>query len=317
MGAQRVAGRIESRARGLGAGPGTVRDNGVPPHGAVALLRDGPRLTAARVLSVVLLGLMLVQSLLGLLAPGLYPEAPWALAALRGNDLVTLAVVVPALAVAVYRSTTRTSSTSVAVWLGLLFYGVYNYAYYAFGAAFSDVFLLHVAAFSLSTYALVLLGTSLEVDAVAAGIRTGPAARIVAAFTTVLGAGLVVAWGTISARFAVTGRLPDDVMPPQAVHLVYALDLGVLAPAFLVSGILLWLRRPWGAVLASAANVSAAAYLLVLEVGGGYQANAGIGSATWASAPAIGGTVLCLLGAVTLLTGRSRAGVPPEPSPPR
>jgi hypothetical protein len=221
---------------------------------------------------------------------------------------VTLAVVVPALALSLYRSATRASAASVAVWLGLLFYGVYNYAYYAFGAAFSDVFLLHVAAFSASTYALVLLGSSLQVEAVAAGIRTGPAARVVAAFTTLLGAGLVAAWGTLSVRFAVTGLLPADVMPPSAVHLVYALDLGVLAPAFIVSGVLLWLRRPWGAVLAAAANVSAAAYLLVLEVVGGFQSDAGIGTATWASAPAISGTVLCLIAAVTLLTGRTRAG---------
>ncbi len=307
MAAQHVARRVEDRVRGTGA----------PPGHAVALLRQGPRLTVARVLSLVVLGLMLVQSLLGLAVPGLYPEQPWALAALRGNDLVTLAVVVPALAVALYRSATRASTASVAVWLGLLFYGVYNYAYYAFGAAFSDVFLLHVAAFSLSTYAVVLLGSSLEVDAVAAGIRTGPAARVVAAFTTLLGAGLLVAWGTFSVRFALTGLLPADVMPPSAIHLVYALDLGVLAPAFLVSGILLWLRRPWGAVLAAAANVSAAAYLLVLEVGGGFQSNARIGTATWASAPAIGGTVLCLLAAVTLLTGRTRAVAPPATSLPR
>jgi len=115
----------------------------------------------------------------------------------------------------------------------------------------------------------------------------------------------------------VTGLLPADVMPPQAVHLVYALDLGVLAPAFIVSGVLLWLRRPWGAVLAAAANVSAAAYLLVLEVGGGFQADAGIGTATWASVPAIGGTVVCLLAAVTLLTGGTRAGAPPTASRPR
>jgi len=307
MAAQNVTGRVENSVRGADA----------PPSGAVALLREGPRLTAARVLSLVILGLMLVQSLLGLLVPRLYPEQAWAIAALRGNDLVTLAVVVPALALALYRSATRASAASVAVWLGLLFYGVYNYAYYAFGAAFSDVFLLHVAAFSASTYAVVLLGGSLDIDAVAIGIRTGPAARVVAAFTTLLGAGLVAAWGTISIRFAVTGQLPADVMPPPAVHLVYALDLGVLAPAFIVSGVLLWLRRPWGAVLAAAANVSAAAYLLVLEVGSGFQSDAGIGMATWASAPAIGGTVLCLLAAVTLLTGKTRHGAAPAPSGPQ
>src|SRR5689334_18812532 len=101
MAAQHVASRVDEGAP-------------EPPAGAVTLLRKGPRLTAARVLSLVVLGLMLVQSLLGLLVPDLYPEQVWAVAAFRGNDLVTLAVVVPALAVALYRSATRASAASVA-----------------------------------------------------------------------------------------------------------------------------------------------------------------------------------------------------------
>jgi hypothetical protein len=273
---------------------------------AFPVLRDGPRLRTARVLSLVLLGLMVAQSVVGLAVEGLYPEDAWAVAALRGNDLVTLALVVPALALAVWRSSSHPSAATVVVWLGLLFYGVYNYAYYAFGTAFSSVFLLHVAAFAVSTYALVLLGSSVEARGVAVAVRHGAVARVVAAFTMLVGLALVVAWGTLSVRFAVTGELPQDVMPPSAVHLVYALDLGVLAPMFVVSGVLLWLGRPWGAVLAPAVNVSGAAYLAVLELVGGFQAQAGVAGATWASLPAVGGAVLCLGAALALLVPRRR-----------
>ena len=267
------------------------------------LLRAGPRLTAAFVLSTAIVAIMVVQSVLGLFVPGLYPEEAWAVAALRGNDLVTLALVAPALAVAVYVSRTRPSTPSVVVWLGLLFYGVYNYAYYAFGTAFNDAFLLHVAAFSLSAFALVLLGTSIYAVAVAAGVRGGTWARVVAVFTVLVGVALLVAWGTMSIRFAVTGQLPEDVMPPAAVHLVYALDLSLLAPMFIVSGVLLWLRRPWGAVMAAAVNVAGAAYLLVLEFVGGFEANAGIAGTTWASPVAIVAVLLCLAAALVLLVG--------------
>lgn len=275
------------------------------------LLRAGPRLTAATVLTAALLVLMVVQSVLGLLVDGLYPEQAWAVAAFRGNDLVTLVLVVPLLATAAVLSRRRPSTASVAVWLGLLFYGVYNYAYYAFGGAFSDVFLLHVGALATSAYALLLLGTSIDADVVALGVRGGAWARVVAAFTTVVGVALVGAWGTLSVRYALTGALPEDVMPPEAVHLVYAIDLAVLAPAFLVAGVLLWLRIPWGAVLAAAVNVSGAAYLAVLWVVGGFQADAGIEGKTWASPVAVGATLACLLAALVLLLP-ARRGAPQE-----
>jgi hypothetical protein len=288
--------RSELRA-GTGSGSATSGDMG---RGA-GILRPGPRLTAAWILSTVVLVLMVVQAVLGLLVEGVYPEETWAVAALRGNDLVTLVVVAPALAVALVASRRHPTSASVLVWLGLLFYGVYNFAYYAFGAAFSDVFLLHVAAFSLSTIGLLVLGSSIDAVQAAKGVAGGTRARVVAAFTTVVGLALLGAWGTMSVRFAVTGELPEDVMPPAAVHLVYALDMGVLAPAFVVAGVLLWRRVPWGGVLGVAINASGAAYLAVLEAVGGFQADAGIAGKTWLSPIAIGAVLACLAATLALL----------------
>lgn len=272
-----------------------------PTRSRRPLVRPGHALRAAYALTVVVATLMVSQSVLGLAVGGLYPEETWAVAALRGNDLVTLALVSPALVVAVALTRWRPSTASVTVWLGLLFYGVYNYAYYAFGSAFSDVFLLHVGALSLSVIALVLLGSSIDAPAVAAGVAGGPRARVVAAFTALVGLALLAAWGGLSVRFAVTGELPDDVMPPSAIHLVYAIDMSLLAPAFLVAGVLLWKRTSWGAVLAVAANVGGAAYLAVLEVVGGFQADAGIAGKTWLSPVGIGSALLCLTAVVLLL----------------
>ena len=283
------------------------------------LLRPGPRLTAAWVVSTAVVVLMVVQAGLGLAVTGLYPEQTWAVAALRGNDLVTLVLVAPALAVALVVSHRRPTSASVLVWLGLLFYGTYNYAYYAFGTAFNDVFLVHVAAFTGSTAGLVLLGSSIDAVETARGVVAGTRARVVAVFTTFVGVALLGAWGTMSVRFAVTGDLPEDVMPPAAVHLVYALDMGVLAPMFLLAGVLLWRRLPWGAVLAVAVNVSGAAYLAVLWAVGGFQADAGIAGKSWLSPVAIGSTLACLVAALTLLVHphEERARAPRHTRPAR
>ena len=114
------------------------------------------------------------------------------------------------------REPLRPTSASVLVWLGLLFYGSYNYAYYAFGTAFNDVFLLHVAAFSASVAGLVLLGSSIDPVEAARGVAGGTRARVVAAFTTLVGLALLGAWGATSMRFAVTGELPrPSCRPPR------------------------------------------------------------------------------------------------------
>lgn len=249
--------------------------------------------------SAVVVGLMALGSVLGLAVGDLYPEDDWAVAAFRGNDLVTLVLVVPLLATAVARG--RRSPRWALVWLGGLLYGVYNFAYYAFGAAFNDVFLLHVATLALSIAALVSLVLHLDVDDLAGSVVPHPVDRAVAAYLVLVGTALVLAWGGLSLRFAVSGRLPDDVMPASAVHLVYALDLSLLAPGFLAGGVLLWRRRPWGYVLGTAVSLFGAAYLTVLEVVGGFQADAGIDGKTWASLPSIVAALLCAAAAAVLL----------------
>ena len=109
-------------------------------------------------------------------------------------------------------------------------------------------------------------------------------------------------------------------MPPSAVHLVYAIDLSLLAPVFVVAGVLLWRREPWGAVLAVAINASGAVYLAVLWAVGGFQADAGIPGTTWLSPVAIGSVLACLAAtarpagapAPGALVAGGRSGPPPS-----
>lgn len=263
--------------------------------------RRGGAFSAATVLSGFVAALMVVESMLGLLVADLYPEAPWAVAALRGNDLVTLVVAAPVLVLGLVWARRRGSVTGGLLWLGALLYNVYNFAYYVFGTAFNDVFLLHVGTLALSLVALVLAASALDVDVATAGIVWDWRPRAVAAFMGLVGLALVAAWGGLSVRFALTGELPANVMPPEAVHLVYAIDLALLAPSFLLGAVLLWRREPWGHVMGVVVNAFAAMYLLALEVVGGFQANAGIEGATWLSVPTIVGPLLCVAAVVLLL----------------
>lgn len=50
-----------------------------------------------------------------------------------------------------------------------------------------------------------------------------------------------------------------------------------------------------------AVNVFGAAYVIALELGGGFQADAGIDGKTWISPPVIAGALLCAAAAAALL----------------
>ena len=138
-------------------------------------------------------------------------------------------------------------------WLSALAYAVYNYAIYVFGSEFNDLFLVHVALFSLSVFALALALANLDVVTVAAGFRAGTPVRSVSVLLLLPAIGLGAMWVFYSLRFAFTGTAPEEsllVLPSASVHLGYVLDLALLVPGYALAGVLLWRRAPWGYVMA-------------------------------------------------------------------
>lgn len=209
-----------------------------------------------------LLAVMLAQASLGLLFAEQYRDPLWARAAWKGNDWVTLAVAAPVLLLAQQRAA-RGSARGALLWLGLLGYGVYNYAFYLFGAALNAFFPLYVATFLLSA---VALGRALlAVDAEALAPQFAPGARASAVCFGVVGGGLSIAWLAQWAGYIVTGDAPS--LGPDAFRLIAALDLTVMAPLLLAAAVALWRRGAWAPVLAALAGVKGATYTLVLTAG--------------------------------------------------
>ena len=231
-------------------------------------------LRAAYRLSWAIAVLMMVASAAGLLIDGLYRDGPWAREALRGGDLTTIAVAAPIL-VASTLLARRGSRAAQAVWLGALAYSLYNYAYYVFGAAFNDIFVLHIALFSLSIAALVLAIANIDVAAIAARFRGMRGARLSGGFLAVVGAALGGLWVFLAIRFAVTGELMAG-LPPDGLHLVFAIDTSLLVPALVISGILLWRRTGRGFVFGTAMAVMGAVYQVNLLMAGVFQSNADV-----------------------------------------
>jgi hypothetical protein len=278
--------------------------DGVAPAGGNA----GRRI--ALLLSAVVGVLMLVASVAGLIVDGLYRDPPSTASMLRGFDLVTLVVVVPALAGALL-GVRRRSPLAELVWVGLLAAVVYTYALYVFGTAFNDLFVVYIAVFSGAMFGLVLALASLDVPAVIDRLRRRAPARLISAFLALLALGLGGMWIYASLWFAGTGQLPAGsalVETDQVVHLGIALDLALLVPAYAAGCVLLWRQAAWGYVIAALVLVSGVVHQVGYLVALPFQASAGVPGAVAidAAEPVI--AVLFLTGTVLLLRPLRKAG---------
>ena len=157
----------------------------------------------------------------------------------------------------------------------MLAYSVYNYAYFVFGAEFNDIFVLHIALFSLSIITLVLAVASVDIDAIAARFRGARGTRWIGGFLVVVGAILGGLWVFLAIRFAITGELMADI-PVDGIHLVFAIDTSLLVPALVMAGVLLWRRTTGGFVFGPTMLVMGAIYQVNLLVAGLFQANADV-----------------------------------------
>jgi hypothetical protein len=211
----------------------------------------------------VLAGLMILQSGLGILFPDQYRDVDWIKAAWFGNDLVTLVVAVPLFILGIVLAN-RGSQRGLLLWLGMLGYSIYNYAYYLFGAALNTFFVVYWVALVLSAVTLILALMKLDFTAVAAGFREKTPVRLIGGYFVFVGLGLAFVWLAMWGAYAFTGQ-PTPI-EPEAFKVVAAIDLTLIAPALIFGGVLLWRRSSYGYILAAIAGNLGSVYLLVLSV---------------------------------------------------
>jgi hypothetical protein len=202
--------------------------------------------------------LTVAAALSGLLWPGIYNDPASILPQAYGQDLVTLVVGVPLLVVATVFAV-RGSLRGRLIWLGALGYILYTYASFAFGSVYNSLFLLYVALFSLSLFAMVLGMMSLDVEQIGGMFASNTPVRPLAGYFGLVGFLIGLMWLSEIVLALMTGTLPPTLVESE-VHTLFiqVLDLGVVVPLSLLTAVLLWQRRPWGYTLASVLLVKAA-----------------------------------------------------------
>ncbi len=221
----------------------------------------------AYILTAIIIILAIVASAGGLFLDHLYRDNLLVTSGWYGNDLVTLAVAVPVLVVTLILSMrgSQRAQRAQLVWLGMLDYMLYNYAFYLFGTAFNAFFLVYVALFALSIFALIFGLAALDVKGIGQQFRASTPVKWIAGYMVFVAVGLSGVYIAQWVSFIVTGQLPPIVIQTgHPTSVVFALDLSLVVPVLALGAVWLWKRQPWGYVLAVIANVKGAAYMLAL-----------------------------------------------------
>ncbi|MES1026042.1 hypothetical protein ABN584_24420 [Gloeocapsa sp. BRSZ] len=238
------------------------------------------QLRVAYFLSLIIAMLTFIAAVGGLVIQDLYRDNLFVTSGWFGNDLVTLFVAFPILVIALILSA-RGSQRSQLVWLGMVNYTLYNFAFYLFGTAYNRFFLIYVGLFTLSIFALIFGLVGLDVKEISQKFRAKTPVKSISTYMLFVAIALGSFWILQSLNFVFTGQVPEIIVTVDgSTNIIAALDLSMVVSVFALGGIWLWQRLPWGYVLSAIANIKGATYTLALTAATISADQAGVGDTT-------------------------------------
>jgi len=166
----------------------------------------------------------------------------------EGNDLITLTVGLPLLAISTLLAFRGSLRGRLAL-TGTLGFFLYTYMSMSVLSSYNALFLVYVALFSLSLYAFILSMMSFDLTDLPQHFSARLPRGWIAGLMFLVGGFLLLAW---------LGRIVPPLLQNQTPVLdntttlvIQAMDLGMIVPLAILSGILLLRRSPWGYLLTS------------------------------------------------------------------
>ena len=152
------------------------------------------------------------------------------------QDIANLALIAP-LWLILAALALRGSVRAYLLWLGVLTFTVYNYVIYTFSIPFEVLFLLWVAVFGMSLFALIGGAVSMDYQAVASAFTSRRAVQVTAWFLIVTAVLFGFLWLSEDVPALLSNTKPQSVVdmaiPTNPVHI---LDLGFFLPAVIITG---------------------------------------------------------------------------------
>jgi hypothetical protein len=217
-------------------------------------------------LTVPILILLAIAAGGGVFINGLYRDNPDFVAQARGQDFISLAVVLPALIITAFLAH-RGSPRARLLWLGGLVYLVYTYIVAAFDVKFNLLFLVYVALLGCSLYALIGSLVTTDMVGIKAGFTKETPVKAVSIYLAILVVLFYFMWLGEIVPALMAGKIPQSIQdngtPTNAVHV---LDMAWILPAFGITAINLWRKQALGYTLAGAL-LSYAVFLILAILG--------------------------------------------------
>ncbi len=196
-------------------------------------------LTPAYGFSFVLAVLVTLASAMGLIyANDLYPTEDLRQSFLA-NDVVSLLVGLPTLLSALWLAW-RGKLVGLLLWPGALMYILYNYLAYIFAVPMNWYYLLLLALITVSAYTLIGLLASFNMHEIGQHIGGNVPVRFPAGLLIVFGLFFFVRVFVVIANFHA-----DPAAVPASELVILPADF-LIAPAWIIGGMLLWQRKPMG-----------------------------------------------------------------------
>ncbi len=182
---------------------------------------------------------------------GLYKyDSPICATGFMAADMITLVLAIPALVISVllYR---RGSLKGGLLLAGALAYFLYNYTSMGFGAAYNNFFLGYIIIFSASLYGLILALLSVDLQALPSHFGPGLPRKGMGILLIVSGVILSLIWLALSVIPALIASKTPLEASYYTTFTTGIIDIGMVAPALILSGILIRRTAPLGYLLAS------------------------------------------------------------------
>jgi hypothetical protein len=216
----------------------------------------------------------------------------------QGNDIVTVFVALPILAIFTWLAW-RGSLRGQLLLTGTVGFFLYTYMSMSMLTSFNPLFLVYVAIFALSLYAFILCMMSFDLATLPQQFSARLPRGWIAGLLFVIGGFLSLAW---------LGKVVPPIWQNQTAALentttfvIQAMDLGLIVPLAILSGILLLRRSAWGYLLASVFVMKAIALGLAVSAMSINMTLAGTPDSLAIMVPFLVITILNLLAAVSLL----------------
>ena len=162
----------------------------------------------------------------------------------KGTDVVVLFLGVPVLVILalLYR---RGSFKAGLLLTSILAFFLYVYASMALGAAYNPLFIVYVAAFSMSFFALVLVFSTISLEQLPREVIERLPRRFPAYLLFASGLVTLIVWLNPIFASLISGTTPDR-LDSYTTLMTYALDLAIITPATFASGTMILKRVSMG-----------------------------------------------------------------------